>query len=615
MKHSVQTILSAGLLCVSLSACQLIQQPQIAPEIVEPQFTIQEKQLNEQAARKLFAQFSLWELDSSPMLQAYRGLKSNYGLWDDISEESQLQENQKNNEFLTEALSIQSEALEPSLALSLKVLTYQLKQNQQHYNYRYHNYPINQLFGLHSEIAQFLVNIHKVDTISDAKDYIQRVTNISTLINQLIEQLKIREEKGIRPPKFVYDSVIQASQQLLSGYPLNKTDKQQHILWADFLSKIAPLELYSTSEKVLRDKLKRSLKRSFKPAYQKLIAHLKKSQLKASSETGFHQFESGNEFYELRLREVTTTDINAQQIHQLGLSEIAAIKLQITKLLPQLGESSIEDLFTKTRQDKSLYFANGQQAIDQTKGYIKRINSNLHKAFKGIPDTAMEVSAVESFRENSSPVAFYQSPSDDGSRPGKYYMNLSKLDEMPAFEFEALAYHETIPGHHLQIIYALTNEKLPEFRRHGHFTAYSEGWGLYAERLAKELGGYQEPWNEYGRLLMELWRANRLVIDTGLHHFGWDLEKALAFRLANTPFSKEDSKNAIQRYLVMPAQATSYKIGQLKFIALRASAEKTLGAKFNLSEFHQFILELGPLPLEILEQQVNNWVDKTNKKS
>ena len=193
-------------------------------------------------------------------------------------------------------------------------------------------------------------------------------------------------------------------------------------------------------------------------------------------------------------------------------------------------------------------------------------------------------------------------------------MNLSKLDEMPAFEFEALAYHETIPGHHLQIIYALQNKNLPEFRRHGHFTAYSEGWGLYAERLAKELGGYQDPWNEYGRLLMELWRANRLVIDTGLHHFGWDLEKALAFRLANTPFSQEDSINAIQRYLVMPAQATAYKIGQLKFIELRETAEKTLGAKFDLREYHQFILELGPLPLKILERQVESWVKEVNKK-
>ena len=614
MKHPIQSILSVSLLCISVSACQLNQKTQIEPKIIEAQFSDQEKQNNSLAANELFTQYNLWQLDSSPMRQAYRGLKTHYDQWDDISEATQKIENQKNTEFLLAAQQIQPKALDTNLALSLEVLIYQLKQNQQHYAYRHHNYPVNQLFGLHSEIANFLVNIHTVDTISDAKNYIKRVKNTSTLITQLIEQLKIRESKGIYPPNFAYESVIKSSTQLLSGYPLIKTDKEQHILWTDFLGKIEHLDLYNTSEKVLKDSLKKALKKSFKPAYKKLIAHLKQSQAKASKETGFHQFSMGSDFYNLKLNSVTTTDINAQQVHQLGLSEIANIKLEITALLPKLGETSIENLFSRTREDKSLYFASGDKAIRQSKAYIKKINTNLNKAFKGIPTTGLEVKAVEDFRENSSPVAFYQSPSDDNSRPGRYYMNLSKLDEMPAFEFEALAYHETIPGHHLQIIYALQNKNLPEFRRHGHFTAYSEGWGLYAERLAKELGGYQDPWNEYGRLLMELWRANRLVIDTGLHHFGWDLEKALAFRLANTPFSEEDSINAIQRYLVMPAQATAYKIGQLKFIELRETAEKTLGAKFDLREYHQFILELGPLPLEILVRQVESWVKEVNKK-
>ena len=614
MKHPIQSIVSISLLCMSLSACQLNQKPQVEPKTIEVQFSGHEKQVNTDAAKELFSQYSLWQLDSSPMLQAYRGLKTHYDQWDDISEATQKTEDQRNTEFLLAAQQIQPKALDANLALSLEVLIYQLKQNQQHYVYRHHNYPVNQLFGLHSEIANFLVNIHTIDTISDAKNYIKRVKNTSTLITQLIDQLKIRESKGIYPPKFAYDSVIKSSSQLLSGYPLNKTDKEQHILWTDFSSKIKHLDLYNTSEKVLRDNLKRALKKSFKPAYQKLIAHLKKSQVKASKDTGFHQFPMGSDFYNLRLNAATTTDINAQQVHQLGLSEIANIKLKITELLPKLGETSIESLFSRTRQDKSLYFANGEKAIAQSKAYIKKINENLNKAFKGIPKTGLEVKAVEKFRENSSPVAFYQSPSDDNSRPGRYYMNLSKLDEMPAFEFEALAYHETIPGHHLQIIYALQNKDLPEFRRHGHFTAYSEGWGLYAERLAKELGGYQDPWNEYGRLLMELWRANRLVIDTGLHHFGWDLNKALAFRLANTPFSEEDSRNAIQRYLVMPAQATAYKIGQLKFIELRKMAEKTLGPKFSLREYHQFILELGPLPLEILGKQVERWIKEVGEK-
>ena len=238
------------------------------------------------------------------------------------------------------------------------------------------------------------------------------------------------------------------------------------------------------------------------------------------------------------------------------------------------------------------------------------MNSQLNRAFKDIPNIPMEVLEVESYREESAPVAFYQSPSDDGKRPGRYYMNGSKLNEMPAFQFEALAYHETIPGHHLQTIYAQQSKQIPEFRRHIHFTAYSEGWGLYAETLAKELGAYQDPWNEYGRLLMELWRANRLVIDTGLHYYGWDIDKALTFRLANTPFSEEDSLNAIKRYLVMPGQATAYKVGQLKFLELKTLAEHELGRKFNLPAYHAYILNLGPLPLTLLEKEVKAWIQR-----
>ena len=273
----------------------------------------------------------------------------------------------------------------------------------------------------------------------------------------------------------------------------------------------------------------------------------------------------------------------------------------------------LQAFFKKTRNDRSLYYSNGKQALNDSKHYIDELNKVLGKAFTGIPNMPMQVKPVEAYREANAPVAFYQSPSDDGSRPATYYMNFKKLDEMPKFQFEALAYHETIPGHHLQTIYALQSKELPEFRRHAHFTAYSEGWALYSEALPKELGAYQDPWNEYGRLLMELWRANRLVIDTGLHYKGWTINEALEFRLANTPFSKTDSINAIQRYLVMPGQATAYMMGQIKFKEIREKAERELGEKFNLGNYHQFLLELGPLPLTLLEQEIETYIQNQAK--
>ena len=591
-----------------ISGCQLNQKPQTTAPIISHE----QKEQASHALTKLLTEYQQWQLDSSPMSQAYRGKKTNYNQWDNLSDEFDNQQHQKTLQFLVEAKYIHKEALPPKDALSLDVLIYDLEQSIEFYNYRFHNYPVNQMFGLHTQIPTFMLNIHQIDTIDDARDYVARIRGVKPLFNQLITQLKAREALGIRPPKFVYDTVIKASQAQLSGYPLDKKSKTHHVIWTDFLKKVETLGLYDSSKKFLTESLKRALTRNYKSAYKKLIKHLKNSQALASKDTGFHQFDDGMSYYNLRLQATTTTDLSADDIHQLGLKEIADIKQQITLLLPKLGHTSIESLFEFTRTSHKAYYADKQEAIRDSKSYIRQINLQLPKAFADIPDIPMEVRAVEAFREASAPVAFYQSPSDDGKRPGRYYMNLSKLNEMPKFQFEALAYHETLPGHHLQSIYAITSKHIPEFRRRNHFTAYSEGWGLYAERLAKELGGYTTPWTEYGRLLMELWRANRLVIDTGLHSLEWDIQQALEFRMANTPFTETDSLNAIKRYLVMPGQATAYKIGQIKILELRAKAEKVLGGDFNLGAFHAFILNIGPLPLTLLEQEVEQWIQQQN---
>ena len=602
-QHPLKTsLLFTAILAVS--ACQLNTQP---PSVSEPVFTTQFKQDQQQLANEIIDEYSQWQISSSPMLQAYRGLKTNYGQWDDISDGYQLEQLNQEKEFLAKISTLTLPALEQQTALSIALLKDQIEQDIKHHEFRLLSFPVNQMYGLHSEIPNFLINIHQVDNIADARHYIDRVNGISTLINQLIEQLEMREAKGIRPPSFVFDSVIEACENFITGYPIERS-KVHNILWSDFLRKIEPLDLYDSSAKVLKDQLERALKRRYRPAFSKLIKHLKQERELASLNTGLHQFEQGKEYYNLRLQAITTTNLSAEEIHQLGLDEIARIKREITQLLPQLKQPSLEALFEFTRSEESLYFETNQQALEKTKSYIKSMNNQLARAFTDIPNIPMEVLEVEAYREQSAPVAFYQSPSDDGKRPGRYYMNGSKLNEMPAFQFEALAYHETIPGHHLQTIYAQQSKNIPEFRRHIHFTAYSEGWGLYAETLAKELGAYQDPWNEYGRLLMELWRANRLVIDTGLHYYGWDIDQALAFRLANTPFSEEDSRNAIKRYLVMPGQATAYKVGQLKFLELKKLAEEELGRRFNLPAYHAYILKLGPLPMTLLEKEVKTWI-------
>lgn len=635
-----KTVLLASLLVLPLSACQLLQSK---PVVVAPVISPQEKAHAKTTTDNLLETYAKWQLDSSPMSQAYRGLKTNYDKWDDISEKQSQKDQQQLQDYLMQAKAINQNALELDKALSLQVFIHKLEQATESFAFQYHNYPVNQMYGLHTSVNSFLVNIHQIDTIKDATHYIERVYGIKPLFNQLIAQIKKREAMGIKPPAFVYENVIKTSENLLKGYPFEKKSKEQNILWESFFKKTEKLKLYSSSENVLKHKLKRALLRAYKPAYKKLIKHLKKSNLTPAKNTGFSQFDQGKAFYNLSLKHSTTSTLNAQEIHELGLQQVYNLQTQILALLPELNLpknvldsisilnnsetspdniasdkqvlssnqlSTLKALFHYTRNESSLYYTDPQQALTDSQAYIKNLNQNLSAAFGKIPDIKMQVKLVEPFREASSPVAFYQSPSDDGKRPGVYYMNASKLNEMPKFQFEALAYHETIPGHHLQIIYKLNNKNIPEFRRHSHYTAYSEGWGLYAEQLAKELGGYKKPWNEYGRLLMELWRACRLVLDTGLHAKGWDIEKALEYRLANTPFTKTDSLNAIKRYLVMPGQATAYKIGQLKLLELREYAEDELGRSFDLAKYHDFILELGPLPLNLLEQQVKNWANR-----
>lgn len=602
---------------IGLAGCQLQPaKPETAAPTPEPVqvFSEAEVTIAKEQADALIAQYEKWDLDSSPMSQAYRGLKTQYDQWDNLTESYADQLLQQAVIMRGKLRLIQTEALPAEARLNLDLLAYDLDQSIEYHAYRHYNYPINPMYGLHTEVPNFLINIHQIKNIDDAQNFIARVENVETLFEQLIEQLKIRESKGIYPPSFVYENAISTVEDLLKGYPLDKSSNL-HPVWKSFIDRVEVLDLYESSEAVLEKKLKRAVQKQYAPAYRSLLKHLKQTKQFASQTTGFHQFNEGLDFYHLRLKHITTTQMNADQIHQLGIQKVAEIHQKIQLLLPALGETDLNSLFERTRSDRSLYYLSGDTALAETKEHIKRANQQLGSTFKNIPNLPMQVKPVEYFRQASSPVAFYQPGSEDGKRPGTYYMNLGKLNEMPKFQFEALTYHETIPGHHLQTIYAMQNTLLPDFRRYAHYTAYSEGWALYAEGLGYELGGYKNAWNQYGQLLMELWRACRLVLDTGLHHKGWDLDTALNYRLTHTPFTRKDSIDAIERYLVMPGQATAYMVGQMKFQSLRQTAEQRLGKKFDVAEFHAFILRLGPLPLDLLETQVNRWIQAQDPKA
>lgn len=355
-----------------------------------------------------------------------------------------------------------------------------------------------------------------------------------------------------------------------------------------------------------------------KPAYENLISFLETQQKRASNDAGAWKFPKGDEFYASALNRTTTTKLSAEEIHQIGLDEVARIHGEMEKIKEDVGfEGTLQDFFEFMRTDEQFYFANDsigkQKYLAEATEVINSMKANLDELFLTKPEAELVVKAVEPFREKSAGKAFYQQPAKDGSRPGTYYANLYDMAAMPTYQLEALAYHEGIPGHHMQIAIAQELEEIPQFRKFSFYTAYVEGWGLYSELLPKEIGFYKDPYSDFGRLAMELWRSCRLVVDTGIHAKKWTRQEGIEYYKENTPNAESDCVKMVERHIVMPGQATAYKIGMNKILELREDAKEKLGENFDIREFHDVILLEGALPLNILEEKVDDWLSgKTN---
>jgi uncharacterized protein (DUF885 family) len=350
-----------------------------------------------------------------------------------------------------------------------------------------------------------------------------------------------------------------------------------------------------------------------KPAYENVIAWARDASMTATADDGVWKLPDGAAYYDYLLKNYTTTDLTASQIHDIGLREVARIHEAMRGVMKQVGfQGDLSDFFDFMRTDEQFYYPDSEEGraawIGGAQKYIAGMRAKLPELFVTLPKAEVVVQAVEPFREKSAGKAFYQRPSLDGTRPGIFYGNLYQMKEMPKYELEALVYHEAIPGHHMQNAIALEEKSLPRFRRSGGFTAYGEGWGLYSERLGKEMGFYADPWSEFGRLALELHRAVRLVVDTGLHAKRWTREQTIRYHVENSPTGEDAAIRATERYILMPGQATAYMIGMLKIVELRERAASALGAKFDRREFHDLVLRTGSVPLTVLEAEVERWV-------
>lgn len=502
------------------------------------------------------------------------------------------------------------EDLDENQLLSKEIALYLLDAGVASEPYRYHNYPVNQLFGIQNGYPSFMDAQHRITEPTDVENYISRLNAVKLKFSQSMEGLKLREEKGIIPPKFVIARVLDEMQAFVDTTP------EENILYTSLQKKIDEAAEFPEDQKApLLGKAKDAITASVYPAYQTFIDYFTALDAKAGTDDGFWRLPGGDIAYKQALQFFTTTDYTADEIHQLGLKEVDRIQAEILAILTAEGFDTSNG-FTQAVADlaaeESFYYPDTdegrQQILEDYQVILDEIDAGIAEAFNIRPKAGMEVRRIPEFKEKTSPGAYYQRPAMDGSRPGVFFANLYDIKATPRYSMRTLAYHEGIPGHHFQVAISMELEGLPIFRTLSPFTAYTEGWALYTEQLAWEMGFQNDPYDNIGRLQAELFRAVRLVVDTGLHAKRWTREEAIDYMLANTGMAESDVISEIERYIVMPGQATSYKVGMIKILEVREKAKTALGDKFSLPEFHDVVLKNGAVPLDILERLVDKYI-------
>jgi uncharacterized protein (DUF885 family) len=552
------------------------------------------------------------KLARSPQTQTYLGMKTGKDKLDNISDMA-IEENAALRKAWLDEMrrTFDIDRLDPQTRLSYRLYEYEAEMELALHEFAQHEYVFQHMNGPHSDLPSFMINFHTITNEADARGYISRLNQFDRYLGQAADRAEAQFASGIELPKFVYAKLRTASENVISGYPFDEDAPSP--LYADFKQKVEALDLSDDAKNELYTQAELAMGASVKPAYDRLIGLFNAQEASASSESGAWKLPDGEAYYAARLKQYTTTDLTAEEIHEIGLAEVERLQTEMKTIMGQVGfDGSLLEFFDYLRTDEQFVYPDteaGREAyITDAIAIINDIKTRLDGLFLTKPEADLIVKRVEPFREDTAFGAFYNSPAPDGSRPGTYYINLKDVGEQPKYLQQALAYHEGIPGHHMQIALAQELEGLPRFRTLGGHTAYIEGWGLYAESLAGELGLYTDPYSKFGQLSMEIFRAARLVVDTGIHAKKWTREEAVQYYLDNIPNPEGDIRAEIDRYIVWPGQATAYMIGKLKIQDLRKKAEDALGENFDIAEFHDVILINGSVPLDILEQNVDNWI-------
>ncbi len=502
--------------------------------------------------------------------------------------------------------------LDPAQQLSYDVADWYFADMVEGQRWQLHNYIVSQLDGPQSGLPNLMTTIQQINDETDARDYVARLNQFRYKFDGVLENLKLREAKGLLPPRFVIDKTLVQMQTFIEAKP------EEHLLYQNLAKKLDAIGTLPGSQRAeLLGQARNAIETVVYPAYRELIAYFLTLQGKVSENYGVWKLPEGDQFYAYMVRHHTTSDLTPEDVHQLGLTEVARIEREMDAILTGEGlvEGSVGARIRQLNEKPELGYPNTdegrKQVLADYQAIIDEVSQGLGPYFNKRPKVGVEVQRVPEFKEKDAAGAYYQSPPLDGSRPGVFFANLRDLREVQKFHERTLAYHEAIPGHHFQIALAQEMKGVPIFRKVLHFTAYSEGWALYAERLAWELGFEKEPLDNLGRLQAEMHRAVRLVVDSGMHYKRWTREQAIEYMVDKTGIAQGGVVAEIERYLVWPGQALAYKVGMLKILDLRERAKRELGSQFDIRAFHDVVLGSGALPLAVLEQQVDRWIAQT----
>jgi len=550
-------------------------------------------------------------VQQNPILATKLGRPESLDAWPDLSAAARVRElDNVRSDLQRLHQEIEFAQLDADAKLNYRAFEADLELRLERDKWRYHLNPINQIVGLHLEITGVLTNYQHLYDVTDAQAYIHRLNTVGQPIDQLIAALRTREKKGFKLPGSLFPRLIQATESIADS------SGEDNVILSDFRRKVGDLGLPAAQVSALNSRAQQAFEREFAPAYARLAEELKAEQKRAEGSSGVWRMPDGDAFYQFLLGQYTTTDITAEQVHAMGLAEVDRIHGEMDAIREQVAfEGELKAFFDFLKHDPQFYFDNTAAG---RKAYLELANTIVAGAVERVDEllpidlpAPLQVKRIEAYREKSAPVGFYEAGSYQNDKPGSVYLGMYDMQGAARFDLPALLYHEGVPGHHLQSAVMQSEPAIPALRQYYIWwqnTAYTEGWALYAESLADELGLYPDPYAQFGRLAGELWRACRLVVDSGLHAKHWSREQAIAYLNDNTASSRENNERAVDRYLAVPGQATAFKVGMMKFMELREHARDALGEQYDNREFHYLVLRSGPLPLYVLEQQVDNWI-------